>query len=166
MRPRAAVCLCALALLTTAGVARADSVAPGGLRGLVRTHSADVAGRGVLEWGAFASAHTLDDSTGATKAFLVAPLQVGYGLSRYLEIGVALPVRAWTSFGGTPVAGIPDGQAGFGDLEAAAKLQVPIPGRTVRLGLDGGAAFPTGSRPAAARAGSAVHAPTRRWVGR
>jgi hypothetical protein len=144
VRHGAVAVVCGVALAAPA--ARAESAAPGGLRGLLRTHAADTSGRGVLELGAFAAVHTLDDSTGATRVFVVAPLQVGYGLSRYLEVGVALPVRSWTTFGGTPKAGVPDGQSGFGDVEAAAKLQVPIPGRTIRLGLEGGAAFPTGSR--------------------
>jgi hypothetical protein len=136
----------ALAIAVAAAPAGAEHTGLGGLRGLLRTTSADVAGRGVLEWGAFASAHTQDDSAGTTRAFLVAPLQVGYGLSRFVEIGVLVPVRAWATPGDNPATGVPAGQAGFGDLELAGKLQFPVPGRVVRLGLLGYAALATGSR--------------------
>lgn len=134
-------------LLLCAGAAQAESSTPGGLRGLLRTRSADAAGHGVFEAGFFSSAHALDDSTGGTHYFSVTTLQMGYGISPFLELGAALPVRAWWTSGGTGAApGVPDGQGGFGDLEAAAKLQLPLPGQTVRLGLLGEGQFPTGSR--------------------
>jgi hypothetical protein len=143
----AATVACALvAVGSDVGRARAESAAPGGLRGLLHTKSADVAGRGVFEWGAFSSVHTLDDSTGGTTLFLVAPLQMSYGLSRNLEVGFAVPVRAWTTWGGTRTPGVPEGQGGFGDIEAAAKLRLPIPGNVVRFGMYGDVAFVTGSR--------------------
>ena len=127
------------------GVAQAQSSTPGGLRGLLRTRSADAAGHGVFEAGVFSSAHALDDTTGGTHYFSVTSLQMGYGLSPFLELGAALPVRAWFVEGGQAVAGVPRGQGGFGDVEAAAKLQLPLPWQTVRLGMLGEAEFPTGS---------------------
>ena len=136
----------ALAVALAAAPAGAEHSGLGGLRGLLRTSSADVAGRGVLEWGAFASVHTLDDTAGTTRAFLVAPVQVGYGLSRFLEVGLTLPVRAFATLGDDPSTGVPTGRTGFGDVELAGKLQIPIPGRVIRLGVLGGGAFATGSR--------------------
>jgi outer membrane protein OmpA-like peptidoglycan-associated protein len=58
---------------------------------------------------------------------------------------VAMPVRAYVVTGGREHAGVPRQSAGFGDLEASAKLQVPIPGRSLRLGMIGEASFATGS---------------------
>ena len=136
-----------LAFVALFGVsnAGAESTAPGGLRGLLRTRSADTAGHAVLEWGLFSAVHSLDDTNGGTHWFSITDLQFGYGLSPFLELGVALPVRAWTVTGGGSTAGVPRSQAGFGDLQAGAKLQLPLPWRTVRLGLLGDGSFGTGS---------------------
>src|SRR5262245_28011899 len=123
-----------LVCVWAAGQARGESAAPGGLRGLLYTKSADVAGRGVFEWGAFGSVHTHEDSNGGKTLYLVAPLQMSYGLSRSLEVGVAVPVRAWTTWGGTRTPGVPEGQGGFGDIEVAGKLRIPIPGSVARFG--------------------------------
>lgn len=142
-RPFGAWCM---GCILWAGAAAAESSTPGGLRGLLRTRSADAAGHGVLEAGVFSSAHALDDSAGGTHYFSVTDLQVGYGISPFLELGVALPVRAWLVQGGVSNAAVPRRQAGFGDLQAAAKLQLPLPGRTLRVGLLGEGSFPTGSR--------------------
>src|SRR5262249_3013061 len=43
--------------------------------------------------------------------------------------------------GGRTQPGVPRQSAGFGDLETSAKLQVPVPGRSFRLGMIGEASF-------------------------
>ena len=123
--------------------AGADGTTPEGLRGGWHLHAADTAGRGALTSGATTSVHSRRDSLDQRHVFSVTQLHVGYGLSEYAELGFSLPLRAWRASN----AGIvPSRQVGFGDLLAGLKLQLPIPGRTVRLGTAARVSLPTGSR--------------------
>jgi hypothetical protein len=138
---------CSLLLLGWAAWAPAvfaDGVAPGGLRGLVRTRSADGVGHGVFSAGAFTSVHGLDDTLGTSYRFWVSPFQLGYGVSKELELGIAVPLRSWSAHGGVSQPS-PSSDIGFGDFQAAAKLALPLPWARIRLGMIGEASFPTGS---------------------
>jgi hypothetical protein len=124
--------------------ARADGIAPGGLRGLLRVRSADGSERGALSVGAFTSYHSLDDLNATSYRLWVSQLQLGYAVSKELELGIAQPLRAWSAHGGSSRPN-PTSDIGWGDLEASAKLQLPLPWRRLRLGMLGDASFPTGS---------------------
>jgi thrombospondin type 3 repeat protein len=129
-----AVALAAMLCVTTA---TAESSAPGGLQGLLRVRSADTPGRGVVDLGFFSSLYTLSRPNGEEVYFYVEDLQVAFGLSRYLQVGVDLPFRGWS-------ASNPPGQFGLGDLAIGGTLQLPLPGRAVRLGAIGSVYTPTG----------------------
>ncbi len=124
--------------------ARGSGVAPGGLTGLLRTPTADTAGRGMFEIGVFSSFHTLEDTDLNRQYFWIQDLQLGVGPSPHLELGVTFPLRSrWIdrtdgSTGATSTTG-------FGDLVASGKLQLPVPGRYVKLGAFGVVSAPTGS---------------------
>lgn len=144
MRRRRGIACCAVLLgLLLAGGAAAESTTPLGVRGLWRARSADVAGRGVFEGGVASALHTRFDAADARHAFSVTDLHLGYGPSRYFEVGVSVPVRAWWAGN----AGLePADHGGFGDLQASAKLQLPVGWQTLRLGGGGTVSLPTGSR--------------------
>jgi outer membrane protein OmpA-like peptidoglycan-associated protein len=139
---------CAVACATTLASPplHADSTAPGGLRGLLHVRSADTAGSNVLEVGVFSAGHTLLDSTSSRHYFLVSDLQLGYGVSRDLEVGLDLPVRAWHVSRSADSRITPSTLGGFGDLVGSAKLQLPLPGGVVRLGGIASVTAPTGSK--------------------
>lgn len=126
------------------GSAAASGTAPGGLTGLLRTPTADTAGRGVFEFGVFSSFHSIEDLDLNPHYFWIQELQLGVGASPYLEVGAMLPVRTrWIdrqdeSSGATSTTG-------FGDLVASGKLQLPLPGSYVRLGTFLSVTAPTGS---------------------
>jgi hypothetical protein len=132
-----------LALIApTAG--HASGTAPGGLTGLLRTPSADTAGRGVFEFGLFSSFHTIEDARFNSHSFWIQELQLGIGTSPFLEVGVTMPVRTrWIDRkdGSTGA----NSTTGFGDLVASGKLQLPVPGSYLRLGTFASVSAPTGS---------------------
>ncbi|MFQ5600610.1 MAG: OmpA family protein [Candidatus Krumholzibacteriia bacterium] len=141
-----------IALLACAGLVAgasptgAESSAPGGLRGLLHVRSADTAGRGTLEFGVFSHIHTLVDDDDSRHFFLIEDLQIGYGVSPFLEIGIDLPIRLWTvDRSGTSRIDPPD-HGGFGDVQASAKLLFPLPWRSLRIGALGAGSAPSGSR--------------------
>ncbi len=135
-----------LALLVACGTAGAQSIAPGGLRGMLHLRSADTPGRGILEIGAFSSLHWIEDEKTNLHLFSITDLQLSYGLSPFLEVAVDAPLRVWSvdTAAGATIA--PKSLVGFGDLLASGKLQLPLPWRTFRLGGFGVASLPTGSR--------------------
>jgi hypothetical protein len=111
---------------------------------LLRVRSADGSERGALSVGAFTSYHSLDDLNATSYRLWVSQLQLGYAVSKELELGIAQPLRAWSAHGGTSRPN-PTSDIGWGDLEASAKLQLPLPWQRLRLGMLGDASFPTGS---------------------
>ncbi len=144
MRAPRATCL--LLALIACGTARAQSSAPGGLRGLLHLRSADTPGRGILEVGAFSSLHWIEDDDTNLHLFSITDLQLSYGLSPYLEVAIDAPLRAWRVDAAPGATFSPSSLVGFGDLLASGKLQLPLPWRTFRLGGFGVASLPTGSR--------------------
>jgi len=128
-----------------AGAATADGTGPDGLRGLLHTRSADTAGPRVVLGGVYSSLHVLDDSLPGSNVVSITNLQLGYAVARELELGVALPIRAWWATGPARQTLDPASQVGFGDLLVSAKLALPLPTRRLRLGLVGQSSFPTGS---------------------
>ena len=147
MRAAAAVVAPTVLLLVTSPLGvRADSTAPGGLRGLIHTKAADTAANGTLEVGFFTHFHTLEDSGSSQHTFLFADLQVGFAASPYSEFGVVVPIRAWT-VGRSDTSTIdPTNLVGFGDISASGKVQLPLPLGPLKLGAFGNVSFPTGSR--------------------
>ena len=139
----AAACLWAGLWCATAHAA--DS-SPGGLRGLQHVWSADTAGRGVLSAGVDLAAHVLEDTAGSRHDYLISELHFGVGVGRELELGAAVPVRAWRATGLTASRIEPASLVGFGDLVVAGKLRLPLGSQTLRLGLVCEGSFPTGSQ--------------------
>ena len=142
MRARAT---CLLLVLLACGSARAQSSAPGGLRGLLHVRSADTPGRGIVEIGAFSTLHWIEDDDTNLHLFSITDLQLSYGLSPYLEVAVDAPLRTWRVDAASGATFAPASLVGFGDLLASGKLQLPLPWRTFRLGGFGVASLPTGS---------------------
>jgi hypothetical protein len=136
----------ALALLLVPWCAAADGIAPGGLRGVWLTRSADTAGRGALRAGLYSSWHALDDTVSGHHVVVLTPLQIGFGVADELELGFELPVRGLFTTGEVADLVEPSSQLGFGDLVASGKLALPLPWRRLRLGALGSASLPTGSR--------------------
>jgi outer membrane protein OmpA-like peptidoglycan-associated protein len=133
----------ALGVGLAAAAVQAQSVTPDGVRGLRHTRSADSAGRGTLQVGGFSSLHTREDAAGDRHWFSVSDLTVGFGLSNFLEVGIAQPVRRWSVAGSDSIR--PASLTGFGDLRGSVKLQLPLPWRRLRLGGLGVVSAPTGS---------------------
>jgi hypothetical protein len=122
-----------------------SSTTPGGLRGTLHARSADTAGLGTLEFGTFGSLYTRLDAQDNRHYFWIQDLQLGFGVSPYLELGVDVPVRGWF------VDRAADSQietpqlVGFSDLLGSAKLQLPLPWQRLRMGALGWMSVPTGS---------------------
>jgi hypothetical protein len=125
--------------------AEAGDTSLDGLRGTQHVWSADTAGRGVLSAGLALSGHALEDTALAQHYYMVDEFQLGLGLGRWLELGAALPLRAWRATGVTAGRIDPNSLVGFGDLTVAGKVRLPLPGEMVRLGLVYEASLPTGS---------------------
>jgi len=141
--------LCLLGILVLLGRVPAEATAQGsspeGLRGGWHVHSADGAGRGVVTIGITTMAHGRTDSLNDDHQFSITALHWGYGLSEFAEFGLSLPLRAWwTSAPASRIA--PSSSVGLGDVLAGFKLQLPIPGHTLRLGTAARVSLPTGSR--------------------
>ena len=146
MIPRAAACCLVAALAGAAAApARGQSSTPGGLRGLLEVRSADIQGRGVVALGVFPRMHWLEDAAGNDHVFLLTDFHLAYGLSPYLEASVSVPLRSWwvNQTAGSSIE--PASLVGFGDLLTSAKLQLPLPWKTVRLGGFGVVSAATGS---------------------
>jgi len=136
----------ALALCLGALDVRAQGITSGGLQGFVRLHSANGLGQAILEPGVMSQAHSLVDSAGVRHYMLINELQFGYGVSRFFEIGVSLPLRAWRVDSAVDSIVPPRQLVGFGDLLVGAKLRLPLPWKKVRLAGLGRVSLPTGSR--------------------
>jgi hypothetical protein len=139
-------CVAMALLLAAPQLLQAQGSAPGGLQGLVQTLSAIGLEQGIIEPGVFSHGHTLEDSLGGRHYMLIHELQIGYGVSRNLELGVSMPVRAWRATIQDTLGSQPDAMLGFGDLVASAKVRVPLPGNRLVLSGVGRVAFPTGSK--------------------
>ena len=132
-------------LAGAAAPAAGQSSTPGGLRGLLEIRSADIQGRGVVAVGAFPRLHWLEDEGSNQHVFVITDFHLAYGLTPYLEAAVSAPLRSW---GVNQAAGSsiePSSLLGWGDLLTSAKLQLPLPWKTVRLGGFGVVSAGTGS---------------------
>ncbi len=145
VRPRRTAWI-VVALGLAAGPAAAQSGAAGGLRGLLQVRAADTHGKGFMDLGVFGSGHSLLDDDGSRHYFSLTDFQLGYGLSPYLDVGLSVPLRAW-SVSRSPSSTIESTRLlGFGDLVVSGTLQLPLPWQRFRVGGFGGASLPTGSR--------------------
>jgi outer membrane protein OmpA-like peptidoglycan-associated protein len=155
----------AVLLLTALCVAWADrttpaSVAYNGTRGLLRTRSADTFHKGTLSFQLSANYGKQDDEWltpvffGTPDSALVdyhtfiARASATYALSDFFEIAANLDVRSWMRNVQESTEDDLDTftRGGLGDTDVSAKLCIPLPSETFKLGAFGNVTFPTGSK--------------------
>jgi outer membrane protein OmpA-like peptidoglycan-associated protein len=149
MRPKILIVLMSLLLLVLAVQAEAQ-VGYNGTKGLIRTRSADVLGKGTLNFQLSGYYYRMDDhfqSEDVDYHFIISRVALTYSLSDYMEIAANLDIRNWIrrpQQSGTSLDTYTRG--GVGDTDVLGKISVPLPTPHLKLGALGGASFPTGSK--------------------
>jgi outer membrane protein OmpA-like peptidoglycan-associated protein len=155
----AAACLACLPAAARAGVAY------NGTRGLIRVRSADTFQKGTLSFqlsanygkqddelltpgGFFPLADSLNGDAVVDYHTFIARVSVTYALSDFFEISGNLDARSWVRTAQDKGAYDIDTftRGGIGDADVSAKLALPLPSETFKLGAYGNVTFPTGSK--------------------
>jgi len=134
------VCL----VLLVAATSYAD-VAYNGTRGLIRTRSADVIGKGLLNFqlgGYYYQQGGQFENSKVDYHFVISRASLTYSLSDFFEVGASLDVRNWIRTSDSLKTFT---RGGVGDTDVLAKLVFPMPGDHFKLGVFSQVSFPTGN---------------------
>jgi outer membrane protein OmpA-like peptidoglycan-associated protein len=137
------------------------SVAYNGTRGLIRTRSADTFNRGTLSFQLSSNYGKQDDEKLSPAYFgtadsalvdyhtFITRAALTYALSDFFEIAADLEVRNWIRTEQEVTDGLSldtETRGGLGDTDVSAKLSIPLPSQTFKLGAYGNVTFPTGDK--------------------
>ncbi|HEX6791931.1 MAG TPA: OmpA family protein [Candidatus Krumholzibacteria bacterium] len=158
---RAAVLVLAAVGLGATFEAAPASVAYNGTRGLIRTRSADTFSKGTLSFQLSTNYGKQDDETLGADFFadstatavvdyhtFITRAALTFALSDFFEIAADLEVRNWirTVQESENVNLDTATRGGLGDTDVSAKLNIPLPSETFKLGAYGNVTFPTGNK--------------------
>jgi len=143
MKSKVLAAVLSLIVLST-GSALAD-VAYNGTRGLIRTRSADVLGKGMLNFQVSGHYYQQDGQFHGDRVdyhLILSRASLTYCLSDYFEIAASLDIRNWVRTADSLKTFT---RGGIGDTDVLAKLSFPLPTPHFKLGVIGQASFPTGN---------------------